>query len=112
MSSPQQSVETKKKNFANYRIFGFWLANHLKDEGLIDVETCGKLIGAQKTFEAKDAQEEFYGKFFAALPDVTKDMLLHIFFSAIHQNLVRIFIFLEFACRFRAIFNYDASLIA
>ena len=74
MSSPQQSVETKKKNFANYRIFGFWLANHLKDEGLIDVETCGKLIGAQKTFEAKDAQEEFYGKFFAALPDVTKDL--------------------------------------
>ena len=74
MSSPQQSVETKKKDFAKYRIFGFWLANHLKDEGLIDVETCGKLIGAQKTFEAKDAQEEFYGKFFAALPDVTKDL--------------------------------------
>ena len=74
MSSPQQSADTKKKNFANYRVFGFWLANHLKAEGLIGAETCETLITAQETFGPKDAQEEFYGKFFAALPDVTKDL--------------------------------------
>ena len=74
MSSPQQSADTKKKNFANYRVFGFWLANHLKAEGLIGAEICETLITAQKTFGPKDAQEEFYGKFFAALPDVTKDL--------------------------------------
>ena len=70
MSSPQ-SVDTKKKSFTNYRVFGFWLANHLKEEGVIDVEMHKALLDAQQIFGAKDAQEEFYGKFFAALPDVT-----------------------------------------
>lgn len=72
ISSPHQSTDSKKKNFTNYRVFRFWLANHLKEEGLIGVETCNTLNTAQKTFEAKDAQEEFYGKFFAVLAEVTK----------------------------------------
>ena len=81
MSSPQ-SVDTKKKSFTNYRVFGFWLANHLKEEGVIDVETHKALLDAQQIFGAKDAQEEFYGKFFTSLPEVTKDLKEHVKSSA------------------------------
>ena len=81
MSSPQ-SVDTKKKSFTNYRVFGFWLANHLKEEGVIDVEMHKALLDAQQIFGAKDAQEEFYGKFFTSLPEVTKDLKEHVKSSA------------------------------
>ena len=81
MSSPQ-SVDTKKKSFTNYRVFGFWLANHLKEEGVIDVDMHKALLDAQQIFGAKDAQEEFYGKFFASLPEVTKDLKEHVKSSA------------------------------
>lgn len=81
MSSPQ-SVDTKKKSFTNYRVFGFWLANHLKEEGVIDVDMHKALLDAQQIFGAKDAQEEFYGKFFTSLPEVTKDLKEHVKSSA------------------------------
>ena len=81
MSSPQ-SVDTKKKSFTNYRVFGFWLANHLKEDGVIDVEMHKALLDAQQIFGAKDAQEEFYGKFFTSLPEVTKDLKEHVKSSA------------------------------
>ena len=80
--SSAQSVDTKKKSFTNYRVFGFWLANHLKEEGVIDVEMHKALLDAQQIFGAKDAQEEFYGKFFTSLPEVTKDLKEHVKSSA------------------------------
>lgn len=71
-SSPQHF---KKKYFTNYRRSGFWLTNNLKKEGLINAETCDTLISVQqKTFEAKDPQEELYDKLFVAPPEVTEDL--------------------------------------
>ena len=40
------------------------------------------LLDAQQIFGAKDAQEEFYGKFFTSLPEVTKDLKEHVKSSA------------------------------
>ena len=71
MSTTEQ---TTKKNFTNYKVFGFWLAKCFKDQGIIDQDGHDAWIKAQEIHGAKEAQEEFYGKFFESIPAITQEI--------------------------------------
>ena len=71
MSTTEQ---TTKKNFTNYKVFGFWLAKCFKDQGIIDQDGHDAWIKAQEIHGAKEAQEEFYGKFFESIPSITQEL--------------------------------------
>ena len=66
--------QTTKKNFTNYKVFGFWLAKCFKDQGIIDQDGHDAWIKAQDIHGAKEAQEEFYGKFFESIPAITQEI--------------------------------------
>ena len=71
MSTTEQ---TTKKNFTNYKVFGFWLAKCFKDQGIIDQDGHDAWIKAQEIHGTKEAQEEFYGKFFESIPAITQEI--------------------------------------
>ena len=71
MSTTEQ---TTKKNFTNYKVFGFWLAKCFKDQGIIDKDGHDAWIKAQEIHGTKEAQEEFYGKFFESIPAITQEI--------------------------------------
>ena len=71
MSTTEQ---TTKKNFTNYKVFGFWLAKSFKDQGIIDQDGHDAWIKAQEIHGAKEAQEEFYGKFFESISAITQEL--------------------------------------
>ena len=71
MSTTEQ---TTKKNFTNYKVFGFWLAKCFKDQGIIDQDGHDAWIKAQEIHGTKEAQEEFYGKFFESIPVITQEI--------------------------------------
>jgi hypothetical protein len=71
MSTTEQ---TTKKNFTNYKVFGFWLAKCFKDQGIIDQDGHDAWIKAQEIHGSKEAQEEFYGKFFESIPVITQEI--------------------------------------
>ena len=71
MSTTEQ---TTKKNFTNYKVFGFWLAKCFKDQGIIDKDGHDAWIKAQEIHGTKEAQEEFYGKFFESIPVITQEI--------------------------------------
>ena len=64
----------KKKSFTNYRVFGFWLMQTFKEQGIIDQSVFDELIQAQETFGNKENQEAFYAKFFDAIPQATSEL--------------------------------------
>ena len=64
----------KKKSFTNYRVFGFWLMQTFKEQGIIDQSVFDELIRTQETFGSKENQEAFYAKFFDAIPQTTSDL--------------------------------------
>jgi hypothetical protein len=64
----------KKKSFTNYRVFGFWLMQTFKEQGIIDQSVFDELIRAQETFGNKENQEAFYAKFFDAIPQATSEL--------------------------------------
>ena len=71
MSTTEQ---TTKKNFTNYKVFGFWLAKCFKDQGIIDQDGHDAWIKAQEIHGTKEAQDEFYGKFFESIPAITQEI--------------------------------------
>ena len=71
MSTTEQ---TTKKNFTNYKVFGFWLAKSFKDQGIIDQSGYDSWIKTQELHGTKEAQEEFYGKFFESIPIITQEL--------------------------------------
>ena len=71
MSTTEQ---TTKKNFTNYKVFGFWLAKCFKNQGIIDQDGHDAWIKAQEIHGTKEAQEEFYGKFFESIPAITQEI--------------------------------------
>ena len=71
MSTTEQ---TTKKNFTNYKVFGFWLAKSFKDQGIIDQSGYDSWIKTQELHGTKEAQEEFYGKFFESIPSITQEL--------------------------------------
>ena len=71
MSTTEQ---TTKKNFTNYKVFGFWLAKSFKDQGVIDQSVYDSWIKTQELHGTKEAQEEFYGKFFESIPIITQEL--------------------------------------
>ena len=71
MSTTEQ---TTKKNFTNYKVFGFWLAKSFKDQGIIDQSGYDSWIKTQELHGTKEAQEEFYGKFFESIPTITQEL--------------------------------------
>ena len=71
MSTTEQ---TTKKNFTNYKVFGFWLAKCFKDQGIIDQDGHDAWIKSQEIHGTKEAQDEFYGKFFESIPAITQEL--------------------------------------
>jgi len=71
MSTTEQ---TTKKNFTNYKVFGFWLAKSFKDQGVIDQSVYDSWIKTQELHGTKEAQEEFYGKFFESIPIIIQEL--------------------------------------
>ena len=71
MSTTEQ---TTKKNFTNYKVFGFWLAKCFKDQGIIDQDGHDAWIKSQEIHCTKEAQDEFYGKFFESIPAITQEI--------------------------------------
>ena len=71
MSTTEQ---TTKRNYANYKVFGFWLAKSFKDQGVIDQSVYDSWIKTQELHGTKEAQEEFYGKFFESIPIITQEL--------------------------------------
>ena len=71
MSTTEQ---TTKKNFTNYKVFGFWLAKSFKDQGIIDQSGYDSWIKTQELHGTKEAQEEFYGKFFESISSITQEL--------------------------------------
>ena len=66
--------QTTKKNFTNYKVFGFWLAKSFKDQGVIDQSGYDSWIKTQELHGTKEAQDEFYGKFFESIPSITQEL--------------------------------------
>ena len=71
MSTTEQ---TTKRNYANYKVFGFWLAKSFKDQGIIDQTVYDTLIKSQELHGTKEAQDEFYGKFLESIPTITQEL--------------------------------------
>ena len=71
MSTTEQ---TTKKNFTNYKVFGFWLAKSFKDQGIIDQTVYNSWIKTQELHGTKEVQDEFYGKFFESIPTITQEL--------------------------------------
>ena len=69
MSTTEQ---TTKKNFTNYKVFGFWLAKCFKDQGIIDKDGHDAWIKAQEIHGSKEDQEEFYGKFYTFYDEILR----------------------------------------
>jgi hypothetical protein len=66
--------QTTKRNYANYKVFGFWLAKSFKDQGIIDQTVYDTLIKSQELHGTKEAQDEFYGKFLESIPTITQEL--------------------------------------
>jgi hypothetical protein len=71
MSTTEQ---TTKRNYTNYKVFGFWLAKSFKDQGIIDQTVYDTWIKSQELHGTKEAQDEFYGKFFESIPTITQEL--------------------------------------
>lgn len=71
MSTTEQ---TTKRNYANCKAFGFWLAKSFKDQGVIDQTVYDTWIKSQELHGAKEAQDEFYGKFLESIPTITQEL--------------------------------------
>ena len=74
LTNMSTTEQTTKKNFTNYKVFGFWLAKCFKDQGIIDQDGHDAWIKAQEIHGTKEAQEEFYGKFFESIPAITQEI--------------------------------------
>jgi hypothetical protein len=66
--------QTTKRNYANYKVFGFWLAKSFKDQGIIDQTVYDTWIKSQELHGTKEAQDEFYGKFLESIPTITQEL--------------------------------------
>ena len=71
MSTTEQ---TTKRNYTNYKVFGFWLAKSFKDQGIIDQTVYNSWIKTQELHGTKEVQDEFYGKFFESIPTITQEL--------------------------------------
>ena len=71
MSTTEQ---TTKRNYTNYKVFGFWLAKSFKDQGIIDQTVYDTWINSQELHGTKEAQDEFYGKFLESIPTITQEL--------------------------------------
>ena len=66
--------QTTKRNYTNYKVFGFWLAKSFKDQGIIDQTVYDTLIKSQELHGTKEAQDVFYGKFLESIPTITQEL--------------------------------------